>query len=256
MRPGWRATIFQRVQDAGVCRRDDGTGRGETMRNYWLRVIAGALAIFIVGMVLWNVLRIGRHRVENVVRSDAPLSFPLAFIPFKVDGRDLGTLSRLEVLRSAPGRVKRVNFRVKLADPAGDTTLANCILVAGDDAGRTHTFSCVQPADTSGKDLESIGSIEVQDGETFDLLATRGTLRNFDININSDADSISAHYDAMADSISAHYDAMADSIQNAAEMRGQQLSDSIRKAVELQVEEARRAARDAQRAAPHAGGPR
>ncbi len=61
-----------------------------------------------------------------------PITIPLAFIPFKVDGKDLGTLSRLQILRSSPKQVEAVNFRVKLADSIGDERLSQCILVAGD----------------------------------------------------------------------------------------------------------------------------
>lgn len=235
------------------------------MRNYWLRIVLGALAIFGVGMVLWSMVRAGRHRVEEVVHSDAPITIPLAFIPFKVDGRDLGTLSRLEILRQAPGQVKALNFRVKLADSASENALASCVMVAGNDGkdiGTSNTFTCSTSADTAGRGLEAIGRIETQSGRTFVLLAQQGALRNFDVSadVDSKADSITAHYEQMADSIEQAADsisAAADSVRAMGEARAdsirqqghdaRQMSDSIRREVRRQVDDAKRAAREARR---------
>ncbi len=235
------------------------------MRNYWLRIAFGALAIFGVGMVLWSMIRAGRSRVEEVVHSDSPITIPLAFIPFKVDGRDLGTLSRLEILRRAPNQVEAVNFRVKLADSVDENTLATCLMVAGNDGkdlGKANTFTCSTDADTAGRALEAIGSIETQSGRTFVLLAHEGALRNFDVNVDMDgtADSITAHYEQMADSIEKSADsiaAAADSIRAMGEAQAdsirqqshdqRRMGDSIRREVRRQVEATKRAARAAQR---------
>ncbi len=243
------------------------------MRNYWLRIVLGALAIFGVGMVLWSMVRAGRHRVEEVVHSDGPITIPLAFIPFKVDGRDLGTLSRLEILRRAPGEVEALNFRVKLADSVNENTLASCVMVAGSDGkdiGKGNTFTCSTAADTAGRQLEEIGSIETQSGRTFVLLAHEGALRNFDVNVdvNGQADSISAHYEQMADSIERAADsitAAAESVRALGEAQAEsirqqghdqrRLGDSIRREVRRQVEAQKRAVRDARRPQAGSGAP-
>jgi hypothetical protein len=176
------------------------------MRNYWLRIGLGALAIFGVGMVIWKVVKIGGRRVAEVVKGNSPITIPLAFIPFKLDGRELGTLSRLEILRSSPEQVAALNFRVKLADSVADDALATCVLVAGDDMkhlNANRTFSCASATDTAGRALEPIGNIETQRGRTFVLLAKAGALSDFNVHVDVDqqADSITAKYEAQADSL-------------------------------------------------------
>ena len=86
------------------------------MTRYWARIILGALAIFLVGTSIYYAAQSGKRRVRAIAESADPITIPLAFIPFKVDGKDLGTLSRLQILRSSPKQVEAVNFRVKLAD--------------------------------------------------------------------------------------------------------------------------------------------
>ena len=171
-----------------------------------------------------------------IAESDAPITIPLAFIPFKVDGRELGTLSRLQILRSSPKQVEAVNFRVKLADSIGDEQLSQCILVAGDNGmnfqvkhiNPNATFYCATAKDTAGKNLAPLGSIETQRGNTYVLLSGADALKNFDGDMHGSND-------AAADSISAVYERMADSIQQAAESIGnaaEQRADSFRTAAE------------------------
>jgi ElaB/YqjD/DUF883 family membrane-anchored ribosome-binding protein len=207
-----------------------------------MRIILGALAIFLVGTSIFYAARSGKRRVERIADSDSPITIPLAFIPFKVDGRDLGTLSRLQVLRSSPRQVEAVNFRVKLADSVGDEQLSQCILVAGDNGMNFNmkhinpnaTFYCASASDTAGKNLAPMGSIETQRGNSYVLLSGADALRNFDMESdvnNAQADSIRAVYERMADSIQQ----VAESIGNAAEQR----ADSFRNAAENQADSIR-----------------
>ncbi len=69
------------------------------MRNYWLRIALGAVAIFIVGMIGVTLARQGVGRVRHVVEGSGPISVPLAFIPFHLNGQKLGTVSRVVLLR-------------------------------------------------------------------------------------------------------------------------------------------------------------
>ncbi len=55
------------------------------MRNYWMRIALGALAIFIVGMIGREPGHRGIGSVQGVVEGSGPLSIPLAFIPFKLE---------------------------------------------------------------------------------------------------------------------------------------------------------------------------
>ena len=213
------------------------------MSRYWLRIVLGAMAIFLGGTALYYGVRSGKRRVEQVVESDAPITIPLAFIPFKVDGHVLGTLSRLQIIRSSPKQVEAVNFRVKLTDSIGDDRLSQCILVAGDNGMNFQvkhinpdaTFYCATAKDTAGKNLAPLGSIETQRGKTYVLLSGADALKNFDHDMHGSKD-------AQADSISLIYEKMADSIQQAAESMGnaaEQQADSFRTAAENRADSIR-----------------
>jgi hypothetical protein len=213
------------------------------MNRYWMRIVLGALGIFLVGTAVFYAARSGRQRVAQVVASSEPITIPLAFIPFKVDGRELGTLSRLQIMRSSPKQVEALNFRVKLADSVADERLGGCILVAGDNGMNFQAnhinpnamFHCATAGDTAGKNLAPLGSIETQRGNTFVLLSGADALRNFDMqtngNTNAQADSISAVYEKMADSVQQ----AADSMSSAAEAR----ADSLRAVAETRADSVR-----------------
>ena len=213
------------------------------MTRYWMRIILGALAIFLVGTSIYYAARSGKRRVQAIADSDAPITIPLAFIPFKVDGKDLGTLSRLQIIRSSPKQVEAVNFRVKLADSIADERLGQCILLAGENGmnfqvkhiDANATFFCATAKDTVGKNLAPLGSIETQRGNTYVLLSGADALKNFDHDMH-------ASNDAQADSISAVYERMADSIQQVAESIGnaaEQRADSIRAMAEARADSVR-----------------
>ena len=225
------------------------------MNRYWMRIILGALAIFLVGTSIYYAARSGKRRVQRIAESDAPITIPLAFIPFKVDGKDLGTLSRLQIIRSSPKQVEAVNFRVKLADSIGDTQLSQCILVAGDNGMNFQlkhinpdaTFYCATAKDTMGKNLAPLGSIETQRGDTYVLLSGADALKNFDHDMHD-------NNDATADSISAVYERMADSIQQAAESIGnaaEQRADSLRAVAEMRADSVRAGAHGTPRPSPN-----
>ncbi len=227
------------------------------MNRYWIRIVLGALAIFLVGTTLYYTVRSGKRRVHQIADSDAPITIPLAFIPFKVDGHELGTLSRLQILRSAPKQVEAVNFRVKLADSVADERLGECILVVGEHGSNfdikhvnaNSVFSCATASDTTGKNLAPLGSIETQRGNTFVLFSDADALHNLDVGMNESdarADSISAVYEQMADSIQE----MADSIRASAEQRADSMraaaetkADSVRAMAGMKADSIRRAAR-------------
>ena len=61
------------------------------MRTYWLRILLGALAVFAVGMIGVTFARRTRDKVNAVVTGSGPLSIPLPFVPFELEGSKLGT---------------------------------------------------------------------------------------------------------------------------------------------------------------------
>ena len=226
------------------------------MRNYWLRIAMGAAGIFVVGMLVWSMIQRGRHAMKRVVESDEPITIPLALIPFTVDGRSVGTLRQVQIIRSDPEKVKAVNFRVRLADSVGDDRIGACVLVVGgslEHIDAQHAFQCVNAGDTVGADLAPVGEVRTQRGQTYVLFAKAGALDSvkFDFGAHeamreaerARADSIREVEQERADSIREAANERADSIRQAAEA----MSDSIRAHVDSaiaasrpQIEEARR----------------
>ena len=100
------------------------------MRSYWLRILLGALAVFCIGMVGVSIIRHGRDKVTEVVTGSGPLTIPLPFVPFQLDGDKLGTVERLVVNRDAPKKVSSVDLEVKLDDSLVAQGLAGCRLAA------------------------------------------------------------------------------------------------------------------------------
>jgi hypothetical protein len=100
------------------------------MRTYWLRILLGALAVFAVGMIGITFARRTRDKVTAVVTGTGPLSIPLPFVPFELEGNKLGQLERLVVNREAPKKVSSVDLEVKLDDSLVVQGLAGCRLAA------------------------------------------------------------------------------------------------------------------------------
>ena len=87
------------------------------MRNYWLKIVFGALGIFAVGMVLVSGFRHLKVSVNQAINSSDPIQIPLiGLIPFRLDDQKLGSLSLVEFLRSDPEHVSGVRVVVKLAE--------------------------------------------------------------------------------------------------------------------------------------------
>jgi hypothetical protein len=202
------------------------------MRNYWLRIVFGALGIFAIGMLAWSGVQRGKHAVKRVVESDEPITIPLALIPFNVDGRSVGTLRQVQIIRSDPEKVKAVNFRVRLADSISDGRFDECVLVVGgslENIDAQHAFSCATTADTTGGNLAPIGEVETQRGRNYVLFAKAGTLDSIKLDfIHQKGDSIREAQRAFADSIREAEQERADSIRETANER----ADSIRSAAE------------------------
>jgi hypothetical protein len=144
------------------------------MRSMWLRITLGALAVFAVGT---TVVRLGRQAKDSVARtlqSDAPLPIPLAgLIPFRVDGSELGSLRRLEFLRSSPSEISGMRVLVGLnADTAGRAHLANCRigLRSIDNIDEQTSFVCFSPDSVAPEGLESFGFVFLgQNGDSVPL---------------------------------------------------------------------------------------
>ena len=107
------------------------------MRNYWLKILLGALGVFAVGMIGVTIVRSGIAKVNSVVEGDGPISIPLGLIPFVLSGERLGNLDRVTLNRDAPSRVSDVELEVNLNDSLLAQGLAGCRLAANIEGDHT-----------------------------------------------------------------------------------------------------------------------
>jgi hypothetical protein len=126
------------------------------MRGYWLRIIAGALAIFVVGYAGLRAVR----GVDRAVHSDGDLTFPLPLVPFRLDALEVGTFRNVTLRRERPHSISGVVLRVRVRDSAVYQRLVDCRLTVEDP---THldsatTFRCL--ASDSG--YVEFGSVRVE----------------------------------------------------------------------------------------------
>jgi hypothetical protein len=234
------------------------------MRNYWLRIALGAIAIFMVGMIGVTLARQGVGRVRHVVEGSGPITLPLAFIPFQLDGQKLGNVSKVVLTREAPKQISGVQLEASVRDSAVARGLEGCRLVANFDSdhgpgqirirtgkGSRGVFTCLH-ANDSTPGFQEFGRATFQPGNISVPLLLPDDMVN-DLrkgNFGSDAeDSISAAAEARADSISDAAEARADSIAEVAESRAdsimtrsQQLVDSLKREGERRADSARRVA--------------
>jgi hypothetical protein len=226
------------------------------MRNYWIRIAFGALAIFAVGMIGVTLARQGVGRVRGVVQGSGPITLPIPFVPFKLDGQKLGTLDKVVLLREAPKRISAVELQVKLQDSVMARGLEGCRLAANLDDQHNRrgvdvkvgplssgVFSCFHGNDSTAH-LQEFGRAVFQPGGvTVPLLLPNDIvddLRRGDF--GSEQDSMASVAEAKADSIAEAADALADSITTAAEARADSITGRSERLVDsLRTEGARRA---------------
>jgi len=201
------------------------------MRNYWLKILGGAFGIFAVGMLLITAFRGVRSKVTSTLNSSDPIPIPLVgLVPFRLDDSRLGSLTRLEFLRSDPEHVSGVRVLVKLADTVGLERLRSCQLTVDDVEGineRT-TFRCVTPGGHLA-DFEPFGTVVIRGrGDSFPLLLPRKTvteLRGTTIRLDHDGlhvegprkrlgIALAARTDSIRDALDARIDARADSVDD------------------------------------------
>ncbi|MGH7627956.1 MAG: hypothetical protein ACREOF_00895 [Gemmatimonadales bacterium] len=217
------------------------------MRGYWLRILLGAAGIFAVGMLVIAIVREGRGRVRTVAKTSDPITIPLPFVPFRIDGERVGTFERLVIRRDAPDDIRSVDLHVELGDAAATGRIPECsgILARFEEGpgGRGKTlhdadFACVR-GDSAAAALEPFGAVHfVPGGHTAPLLVPREVAndlrremihmraRRADDSVAVRAESIAAEAERTADSISEAAGRMADSITRFHE----RYADSLRSA--------------------------
>ena len=202
------------------------------MRNYWLRIVLGAVAIFTVGMIGVTLARESVGRVRGVVEGSGPITLPIAFVPFTLDGQRLGSVNKIVLHRDAPKQIASVELQIKLADSTLARGLGGCRLAANfDEQHPTHdshirigplsngVFTCLHQNDST-PDLQEFGHAIFQPGAvTVPLFLPKDIaddLQQGDFNSEPD-DSLSDKIEAATDSAAELAERKADSISAEAE---------------------------------------
>jgi hypothetical protein len=100
------------------------------MRNYWLRILLGALGIFAIGMIGVSIVRGAHRKIHSVVEGSGPITIPLGLIPFVLAGERLGNLDHVTLHRESPSRISAVELEVNLSDSLLAQGLSGCRLAA------------------------------------------------------------------------------------------------------------------------------
>ncbi len=194
-------------------------------------------------------MRRGLGTVKGVVHGSGPISIPLAFIPFKLNGDKLGTLQRVTLERETPNRVTGVELEVKLGDSLLARGLEGCRLAANlesDKPGRPGvtihggsfsegSFWCAKN-DSTSEGLVEYGHAIFHPGEVkVPLLLTEGLVDELQ-DLDFDEDSTDAIAQAAAEAaIDSTVQAVVDSTVAAEQARARigpvvkaQMMDSLR----------------------------
>jgi hypothetical protein len=233
----------------------------DPMRSYWLRILLGALAIWGIGMLGVTLFRRGKVKVQTVIAGTGPITIPLPFVPFELNGSRLGTMDHLVLRRDAPKKVSSIKLQVKLDDSLVAQGLRGCRLAANVDndssaargninlrTGRMgeHTFFYCAGSDSG---LVEFGEVRLLPGEvTLPLFLPQklaDELRAGEFGGSSDsadvlaarAESLASKAEWLADSISPVHERLADSLGR----RGRQLGESLRTEGLRRADSARRA---------------
>lgn len=150
------------------------------MRNYWLKIGFGAVAIFAVGMLIVSGTRHARQSVEEIAEGTGPITVPLAFLPFEIDGQRAGTLRRLRVFRDSLQEPTRIEVQISVPDSSAVQRFAACILAIEPQEGKVpNDFRCLIAADTVGRDLVQFGDLELRDHPgSYPLYGPRAEVEN------------------------------------------------------------------------------
>ena len=208
------------------------------MRNYWLRIGLGALVVFVIGVGLVQLVGLVKHKVVHTLSSTDPIPFPLAFFEFKLDGQNIGNVSRAVLLRDTPEHINGLTVVVSVPE-SSRAQLSDCLLSL-DDAqainSRT-TFRCRKAADTVGLGLIPFARIAIKGStDTFPLLLPKDavkSLQDIRIRVNGHGMEITSTADslqAVADSIEAVTDSVREAISDSLHQAADRLTDSLTEA--------------------------
>ena len=139
------------------------------MKSFWLKIGSGAVAVFLVGMMLVTLGRQAKtaaaEALTTALQSSAfsGVSSAASDLPFRLDGERLGTVQHASIHRVQSGALPEVNLVVQLADPASARQLHDCVLVPDRDEGFDFDrgFTCAEGMKGS---LVDVGRVQFMPG--------------------------------------------------------------------------------------------
>jgi len=136
------------------------------MQRYWLKIALGAVAVFGLGMGVIALVSNSIHEVKSVVASNRPIGIPLMILPFRLDGDQIGSIRRLELLRTSPGEVSGIRLTVRLRDSVTSAQIPDCRLTIYERhaLGGRHGFQCRESSDSAAEHLKQIGEVVFEPG--------------------------------------------------------------------------------------------
>lgn len=141
--------------------------------KYWIKIVAGMLGIFVVGMVIVNAVRAGVNEVETFVDSANPITVPMFGVPFRTAKGELGKIQQLRIERESPRVVDGFHLTVALDDGVDVDQFDYCevTIIDASNIDENTTFTCLTAADPAFEDLVNFGSITFRpSGETHRLM--------------------------------------------------------------------------------------
>jgi len=192
------------------------------MRGYWAKIILGMLGIALVGITAVSLAKQGTEARHTVMETAEPISIPLAFIPFNLNGSRVGSIRRLTFMRDNPRSVTGFRIRVEVSEPEAYRSLTSGCVMSVDNPTHLSTktnFIC-QPVDSS---LIEFGRVEVraQGAESsvyIPLYLPASVVEDFrggstGLPARMNADSLAGALRRMADSLSNDTRVMVDSLR-------------------------------------------
>jgi len=135
------------------------------MSRYWTRIALGALLVFGLGIAGLAAVRKGSAEFRNFLTAAAArLPLRLAHLGFRLDGRRVGEITALQVLRSGPDDPGRVTGEVRLTETSAAESLRACALTLAEERhlSRRSSFSCASQADLASGRLVEVGELRFQ----------------------------------------------------------------------------------------------
>jgi hypothetical protein len=143
-----------------------------TMRSYWLRVAAGALAVFVIGMMFVAGVRATKAKARSALTGleaelktehggeigRAALAGLKDSIAFTLNGERIGVLRRLTIDKPASDALPKISAVVALASPVDAAKLSGCDLVP-ESSDQLDRFRC---AGRFEPNLETVGTVEFE----------------------------------------------------------------------------------------------